>query len=101
MSEEKKLWERYKSGDKTVGPLHGGPGYQYIVSYEKPSSSSERIKPDLNENWEKNPEDTESKADMSENSSEEDLVREFLLCPIGSATTDQSQGKDWLARLEQ
>nr|XP_011459701.1 PREDICTED: uncharacterized protein LOC101311728 [Fragaria vesca subsp. vesca] len=32
ISEEKKLWERYKSGDKTVGPLHDGPGYQYIVS---------------------------------------------------------------------
>ena len=27
MSEEEKLWERYKKGDKTVGPLHDGPGY--------------------------------------------------------------------------
>ncbi|KAL6183857.1 hypothetical protein ACLB2K_045267 [Fragaria x ananassa] len=25
VSEEKKIWERYKSGDKTVGPLHDGP----------------------------------------------------------------------------
>ena len=26
-SEEKKLWEKFKEGDKTVGPLHDGPGY--------------------------------------------------------------------------
>ncbi|KAL6130131.1 hypothetical protein ACLB2K_068512 [Fragaria x ananassa] len=32
-SEEKKLWERFKGDDKTVGPLHDGPGYQYMVSY--------------------------------------------------------------------
>ncbi|KAL6218593.1 hypothetical protein ACLB2K_011803 [Fragaria x ananassa] len=48
-SEEKKLWERFKSGDKTVGPLHDGPGYQYIVSYgtAEPSQAS-RIKPKQN-----------------------------------------------------
>ena len=30
---------------------------------------------------------------MSEKSSEEDLAKEFLLCPIGPATTDRSQSK--------
>ncbi|XP_004309790.1 PREDICTED: enzymatic polyprotein-like [Fragaria vesca subsp. vesca] len=53
VSEEKKIWERYKNGDKTIGPLNDGPGYQYIVSYGAAESSqlSERIKPRLDQGW--------------------------------------------------
>ncbi|KAL6226018.1 hypothetical protein ACLB2K_004866 [Fragaria x ananassa] len=51
ISEEKKLWERYKSCDKTVGLLLDGPGYQYLVSYGAAESGqpSERIKPKLDQ----------------------------------------------------
>ncbi|KAL6184219.1 hypothetical protein ACLB2K_045623 [Fragaria x ananassa] len=56
VSKEKKFWERYNSGDKTIRPLHDGP-------------------------------------DQSVTFDEEKLAQEFLLCPKGTASTDQSQGK--------
>ncbi|KAL6218813.1 hypothetical protein ACLB2K_012022 [Fragaria x ananassa] len=86
-SEEKKLWERFKSGYKTVGPLHDGPGYQYIVSNGTAESSpTSRIKP--------KPDSKEDGCSCHSGGTNEDkLVNEFLLCPKGSALTDQSQGK--------
>ncbi|KAL6199164.1 hypothetical protein ACLB2K_028951 [Fragaria x ananassa] len=98
VSEEKKLWERYKSGDKTVGPLNNGPGYQYIVSYgaAESSKSSDRIKPkpdsESDENLDRS-KPTLMDVGQSDTSNEEKLVNEFLLCPKGTASTDWSQGK--------
>ncbi|KAL6193081.1 hypothetical protein ACLB2K_034165 [Fragaria x ananassa] len=94
VSEEKKLWERYKSGDKIVGPLHDGPGYQYIVSYGAESSQpSERIKPKLDQGWDEFSDHSKKDADQSVTSDEEKLAQEFLLCSKGTASTDWSQGK--------
>ncbi|KAL6194743.1 hypothetical protein ACLB2K_035819 [Fragaria x ananassa] len=86
-SEEKKLWERFKGGDKTVGPLHDGPGYQYMVSYgTAEASQSPRIKP-------KPDSEEDGRSSHSDGTNEDKVVNEFLLCPKGSALTDQSQGK--------
>ncbi|KAL6223175.1 hypothetical protein ACLB2K_006564 [Fragaria x ananassa] len=95
VSEEKKLWERYKNGDKTVGPLHDGPGYQYIVSYGAAESSQppERIKPKLNQKWDDLSGHSKKDADQSITDDEERITKEFLLCPKGTALTDRSQGK--------
>ncbi|KAL6204420.1 hypothetical protein ACLB2K_021687 [Fragaria x ananassa] len=102
VSEEKKLWERYKSGDKTVGPLHDGPSYQYIVSYGVAESSqpSERIKPRIDQGWDDLSDYSKKDADQFVTSDEEKLTHEFMLCPKGTASTDRSQVKDWLARLK-
>ncbi|KAL6228350.1 hypothetical protein ACLB2K_002300 [Fragaria x ananassa] len=85
LSEEKKLWERYKSGDKTVGPFHDGPGYQYIVSYgaAESSQSSKRIKPRLDYGWDEHSDHSKTTlkdADQSVTSDEEKLINESLLC---------------------
>ncbi|KAL6189333.1 hypothetical protein ACLB2K_040722 [Fragaria x ananassa] len=95
VSEEKKLWERYKNGDKTVGPLHDGPGYQYIVSYGAAESSQppERIKPKLNQKWDDLSGHSKKDADQSITDDEERITKEFLMCPKGTALTDRSQGK--------
>ncbi|KAL6138156.1 hypothetical protein ACLB2K_063442 [Fragaria x ananassa] len=95
VSEEKKLWERYKNGDKTIGPLHDGPGYQYIVSYGAAESSQppERIKPKLNQKWDDLSGHSKKDADQSITDDEERITKEFLLCPKGTALTDRSQGK--------
>ncbi|KAL6142327.1 hypothetical protein ACLB2K_060609 [Fragaria x ananassa] len=95
VSEEKKLWERYKNGDKTVGPLHDGPGYQYIVSYGAAESSQppERIKPKLNQKWNDLSGHSKKDADQSITDDEERITKEFLLYPKGTALTDRSQGK--------
>ncbi|KAL6144083.1 hypothetical protein ACLB2K_054778 [Fragaria x ananassa] len=86
-SKEKKLWERFKSGDKTVGPLHDGPCYQYIVSYgTAKSSQASRIMP-------KPVSEEDGRSSHSGGTNEDKLVNEFLLCPKGSALTDQSQVK--------
>ncbi|KAL6227709.1 hypothetical protein ACLB2K_001666 [Fragaria x ananassa] len=95
VSEEKKLWERYKNGDKTVGPLHDGPGYPYIVSYGAAESSQppERIKPKLNQKWDDLSGHSKKDADQSITDDEERITKEFLLCPKGTGLTDRSQGK--------
>ncbi|KAL6212135.1 hypothetical protein ACLB2K_017356 [Fragaria x ananassa] len=69
------------------GPLHDGPGYQYIVSYgtAEPSQAS-RIKPKQNS-------EEDGRSSHSGGTNEDKLISEFLLCPKGSALTDQSQGK--------
>ncbi|KAL6203892.1 hypothetical protein ACLB2K_021162 [Fragaria x ananassa] len=95
VSEEKKLWERYKNGDKTIGPLHDGPDYQNIVSYEaaESSQSSERIKPRLDQGWDDLSNYSKKDADQSVTSDEEKLANEFLLCPKRTASIDWSDVK--------
>ncbi|KAL6130306.1 hypothetical protein ACLB2K_068687 [Fragaria x ananassa] len=86
-SEEKKIWERFKAGDKTIGPLHDGPGYQYLVSYgTAETSQASEIKP-------KSDSEKDGRSCHSGSTNEEKLINEFLLYPKGSALTDQSQGK--------
>ncbi|KAL6138579.1 hypothetical protein ACLB2K_063860 [Fragaria x ananassa] len=86
-SEEKKIWEKFKEGDKTIGPLHDGPGYQYLVSYgTAETSQASKIKP-------KSDSEKDGRSSHSGSTNEEKLINEFLLYPKGSALTDQSQGK--------
>ncbi|KAL6200321.1 hypothetical protein ACLB2K_030103 [Fragaria x ananassa] len=66
VSEEKKLWEKYKSGDKTVGPLRDVPDHFKTTLKDE---------------------------DQSEASNEEKLVKEFFLCPKETTSTYRSQGK--------
>ncbi|KAL6130444.1 hypothetical protein ACLB2K_068823 [Fragaria x ananassa] len=107
VTEEKKLWERYKSGDKnhkTVEPLHNGQGYQYIVSYgaAKFNQSSDIIKPKPDSGWDENldrSKPTMKVEEQSDTSNEEKLVNEFLLCPKGTASTDRSQDLAFGVRL--
>ncbi|XP_050387939.1 uncharacterized protein LOC126804693 [Argentina anserina] len=97
---KKTLSERYKTGDKTVGLLHDGRHYQYIVSYDDAESSKPagKQKPKPMKNWDKQLDDKSTSKEEAQSATSEDkkkLLNEFLL-HSKPATTVQSKALEVL-----